>query len=247
VQAIFKLYEGLKRQGPGSKSTTVRALNAVRKKLPQSSKILDIGCGCGAQTLDIAESISGDITAVDVYQPYLDNLLERGEMRKLKASLKVLNSDMRQLSFPEETFDLIWSEGAIYLMGMENGLKLWKNFLKHTGFIVFSEISWFLENPPHEIFKFWRANYPAIKSISQNLDTIKTLGFTIVDHFSLPDDTWMENYYAPLLNRITDIQQSANISTSMQEVIDETLLEVELYRKYSTWYGYEFYIIQPLR
>jgi len=151
---------------------------------------------------------------------------------------------MSQLSFPDGIFDLIWSEGAIYLMGMENGLKRWNNFSKPDGFIAFSEISWFLDNPPDELSKYWKVNYPPLKSISQNLESIKNLGFTILDHFSLPENNWIDNYYSPLLEKIKHLQESHDIDENMEETINETYTEFELYRKYSKWYGYEFYIVQ---
>jgi ubiquinone/menaquinone biosynthesis C-methylase UbiE len=244
VEAIFKLYEGLKRQGPGSKRTTLHALDVIKENLPDSPKILDIGCGCGAQTLDLAENIDGNITAVDVYQPYLDHLLERSKSRNIIASIIILNKDMQNLSFPKSSFNLIWSEGAIYLMGMENGLKLWKNFLADSGFIAFSEISWFRDDPPEKLSRFWNANYPQLNTISQNLESIEKIGYKIIDHFSLSDDTWWENYYHPLLRKIEKIQHIPTMPQDMQEVIDETYEEIEIFREFSDWYGYEFYIIQ---
>jgi ubiquinone/menaquinone biosynthesis C-methylase UbiE len=95
MESIFKLYEGLKRQGSGSKTTTLHALDIVKRMIQESPVILDVGCGCGAQTLDLAENISGEITAVDIYQPYLDTLTEHAKHKDLKASIKTLNSDMQ--------------------------------------------------------------------------------------------------------------------------------------------------------
>ncbi|MGE5484827.1 MAG: hypothetical protein ACM3X4_07420 [Ignavibacteriales bacterium] len=48
---------------------------------------------------------------------------------------------MLQLSFPPESFDLIWSEGAIYIMGFGNGLTAWKPLLRRGGYVVVSELS----------------------------------------------------------------------------------------------------------
>ena len=119
MDAIFLLYEGLDRLGPGSRETTLHAIDIVRNKLPGSLRIIDIGCGTGSQTIDLAENINGEIPAVDIYQPYLDDLLLKSEKRTLKSSIKTLNQNMQNLSFPKSSFDLIWSEGAIYLAGME--------------------------------------------------------------------------------------------------------------------------------
>lgn len=55
--------------------------------------------------------------------------------------VKALNMSMLQLSFPPESFDLIWSEGAIYIMGFGNGLTAWKPLLRRGGYVVVSELS----------------------------------------------------------------------------------------------------------
>jgi SAM-dependent methyltransferase len=55
---------------------------------------------------------------------------------------------MKDLPFGREQFDLIWSEGAIYIMGFEQGLRAWKVFCKKGGHIVVSDCAWFEQNPP---------------------------------------------------------------------------------------------------
>jgi hypothetical protein len=40
---------------------------------------------------------------------------------------------MDKLPFGDNIFDLIWSEGAIYIMGFEKGIALWKRHLKPEG------------------------------------------------------------------------------------------------------------------
>jgi hypothetical protein len=65
---------------------------------------------------------------------------------------------------------LIWSEGAFYIIGFENGLLEWKRLLKPNGCIVVSHISWLRENPPEELRKFWTECCPNIKMIEDNLE-----------------------------------------------------------------------------
>ena len=40
---------------------------------------------------------------------------------------------MDRLVFDENSFDVIWSEGAIYNIGFEKGLSLWRKYLKDNG------------------------------------------------------------------------------------------------------------------
>lgn len=244
MEEIFKLYEGLARQGPGSYMATRRALCSVEAQLPDQPRILDIGCGAGAQTLALAELINGSITAIDIYQPFIEQLLKSISGRKLKATINCLNQDMRSLSFPEQSFNLIWSEGSIYLIGFETGLNDWKRLLKSSGFIVVSEISLFSENPNRAVTQYWQKYYPEIKSIDENLEIIEKLEFEIIDYFNLTADSWWSNYYEPLLQRIDQFNRFGDIHHRMQKVIAETLEEIDMFKKYSDQYGYEFYIMQ---
>ena len=68
---FYQVFESLPRQGPGCTGATRKAYSYL-PPLPQDAKILDIGCGSGTQTRDLAALTSGTITAVDNHQPFLD-------------------------------------------------------------------------------------------------------------------------------------------------------------------------------
>ena len=50
---FFELFSGLPRQGPGSAASTRRALGLVPGVGPRT-RVLDIGCGTGDQTMVLA-------------------------------------------------------------------------------------------------------------------------------------------------------------------------------------------------
>ncbi|NVM05200.1 MAG: SAM-dependent methyltransferase, partial [Candidatus Helarchaeota archaeon] len=54
MDLIFELHTDLPREGPGSNEFTRKAF-LMLKNLPQEPKILDIGCGSGMQTIEIAK------------------------------------------------------------------------------------------------------------------------------------------------------------------------------------------------
>ena len=141
MEMFFKLYEGLDREGPGSRAMTERAYRMCQG-LPSRPAILELGCGSGGATMDLAAITQGTITATDVYQPFLDQLMERAARQEVAVRVTALKRDMAELDFPPESFDLIWCEGAAYIMGVDQALSYWRQFLKPGGYVVLSDAVW---------------------------------------------------------------------------------------------------------
>jgi ubiquinone/menaquinone biosynthesis C-methylase UbiE len=212
--------------------------------LPQEPLILDVGCGPGMQTMDLLTLTRGMITAVDNYQPFLDELERRAVQKNFSHRVQTVNQDMGSMNFEPESFDVIWSEGAIYLMGFENGLKSWKRFLKKEGYIAVSEISWLKPFSPDNLRAFWEAEYPAICDIDENLNIIRESGYRDIKHFTLPETAWWESYYAPLENRLPGFIEKYKGDDQAQAVIQMIQAEIDLYKTYSEYYGYIFYVMR---
>ena len=151
---FYTVFESLPRQGPGCTGATRKAFSHL-PPLPADAKILDVGCGSGTQTRDLAALTSGTITAVDNHQPFLDSIARWAGKQGMQDRIKTVCASMDALPFEKGQFDLIWSEGAIFIIGFENGLKTWKPFLKKGGFMVVSDADWFEPNPPQELMQWW--------------------------------------------------------------------------------------------
>ena len=126
---IISLHIKLYRQGPGSDEETLKAIKLTGLSELTELTILDLGCGTGAQTNVLANHLNGTIIALDLFQPFLDVL----EARIKHPNVRTFQGSMDDLPFEKESFDLIWSEGAVYNMGFENGLKYLHPFLKKNG------------------------------------------------------------------------------------------------------------------
>ena len=240
-KVFLDVQSGLPRQGPGSDDSTLRALS-ICSRLPDKAVVLDIGCGPGMQTLALARASDASIVAVDIHQEYLEELKMRADAAGLGERIEIVSEDMQTLSFREHSFDLIWSEGAAYIMGFENALRSWKKLLKARGYIAVSELVWLYADPPGEVAEFFCGEYPAMTDIETNLATIRSSGYELIDHFTLPDATWWENYYTPLEAKLPLLTQKYAGDSVALEIIERAKVEMGMRRRYSEVYGYEFFI-----
>jgi len=64
---ICEYFSSIERQGPGSPDATLKALSFI-DNLSDESKIADLGCGTGGQTMVLARNTTGHITGIDLYQ-----------------------------------------------------------------------------------------------------------------------------------------------------------------------------------
>ncbi|MEV4383080.1 class I SAM-dependent methyltransferase [Streptosporangium sp. NPDC049644] len=122
VTAFFALHDGLPRQGPGSDATTSRLL-ALAGPLPPRPRVLDIGCGPGRASLVLAEEAAAQVTALDLHQPFLDELTRAAAARGVGHAIRTIRASMADLPFPSESFDLIWAEGSAYHIGFDTALR----------------------------------------------------------------------------------------------------------------------------
>ena len=240
---FYELFSDIPRQGPGSNEYTRKAYMSL-PNLALQPNILDVGCGSGMQTLELARISEGETTALDNYQPFLDDLRKRAKSEGLDNKIKTLNVSMFELPFAKSTFDLIWSEGAIFIIGFEKGLREWKPFIKQGGYLVVSELSWIKPDAPDELRTYLEGEYPAIKNIAENMEIIRQADYDEVASFILPESDWWDNFYNPLQRRTNQLRRKYAENLEALVVLDASQLEIDMYRKYSPYYGYVFYLMQ---
>jgi len=239
--ALFRLHAGLPRQAPGSDACTREALQRL-PRLPSVPTVVDFGCGPGRSALVLAGTLRARVIALDLHQPFLDQLKEAADGRGLSRLIEARRGDMAAPGFAPGTLDLIWSEGAIYLLGFASGLRLWRPLLTPRGFIVVSECSWLSAERPAEAAAFWREAYPAMGGIADNVARARAEGFAVLGTLVLPEQAWWEEYYGPLLARVERLRSQAD--APLRAAIRALLAEVDLFRRYRHAYGYVFYLMR---
>jgi ubiquinone/menaquinone biosynthesis C-methylase UbiE len=102
--------------------------------LKNKKNILDVGCGTGAVTLDIAQSTNGQVTGIDIDKEKLD------EARKVLlriSNIKLMEADAIDLPFEDETFDLVvFNVVLIYIRDQQKALNEMARVTKNGGHVM---------------------------------------------------------------------------------------------------------------
>ena len=241
-EIFFEVYESLPRQGPGDRACTARALGLCRD-LPRSPVVLDLGCGVGGQTLHLAELTSGSIIAIDSHAPSIERLRATVAERGLAHRIRPLVGDIARPDQAFESFDLIWSEGALYNIGIENALRIYRGLLRPHGYLAFTDAVWCQENPPPEV-KASFDDYPTMGRVSDVLAAIEKNGFSLAGHFTLPDEAWWNDFYTPMKRRIEELRGKYTDDADAVTALEQIAREPEMHRRHSDYYAYEFFVVR---
>jgi SAM-dependent methyltransferase len=209
-----------------------------------ATRVLDVGCGTGMQTRVLARNAPARFVAIDSHPPFVDELNREAHALGIADRLEARVGDMRQLDFAPGSFDLIWCEGAIYVMGFEAGLREWRRLLAPGGHVVVSEACWMKPDPPPECSAFWAREYPAIRSTSALLEAIDECGYETVGHFPLPPSSWWDDYYRPLQKHVTDFRLRHREEPDAQGLAARVQREIDVWHAYSEFYSYEFFVMR---
>lgn len=242
-RVFFEVHRDLPREGPGSRDSTARAL-ALAGPLPERPRVLDIACGPGAQTIDLAELLpDAQITALDNHAPFLAELERRAASRGLADRIETREGDMAALPFAAGSFDLIWCEGAAYLMGVGNALSAWRPLLRPGGRLALSEAVWLRPDPPERVRRCF-AEYPAMGDVEACRLLVRESGYTLLGDFVLPEHAWWDDYYAPMQARLAALAPRYAGDAAAEAVLREHRDEIEMWREFAGWYGYVFLVMK---
>lgn len=241
---FWRIHDGLPREGPGNDASTRKAFQLI-EGLPPRPRILDVGCGPGMQTLELARLSEGLITAVDTHQPFLDELARRSKRAGFAERIRTVNASMDRMPFEPESFDLIWCEGAIYFMGLFEGLAAWQPLLHDPGFVAVTHPCWLKADVPQEARDNWASEGFAMTTIENDMRAVARAGYALLGHFVLPEEAWWDHYYTPMAARLAALRGGATSPNSLQRIA-EADAEIDAYRRFPDCYGYVFFVMQKL-
>lgn len=241
-QLLIDLHREGARQGPGGDDETRFAIALSGLGDARDLRVADIGCGTGASTMVLARELDAHVTAVDMIPEFLQTLDDVADHEGLSDRVTTQAASMESPPFEDGSLDAIWSEGAIYAMGFERGIRTWRRFLKPNGILAVSELTWFTRRRPKSLERHWRREYPEVDTASAKMTVLEDSGYAPLGYFTLPDRCWMENYYQPLLARFDAFLARNGHSKAARAVVETEMTEISLYESHSAYFGYGFYL-----
>jgi ubiquinone/menaquinone biosynthesis C-methylase UbiE len=202
---------------------SMKAFNLLPKI--KKGRLLDIGCGTGVPTILIATHSDFEIIAIDIDQELLDILDNKIKNQGLEDRIKTRNLSLFELDFPEESFDVIWAEGSLNIIGFKRGLTEWERLIKKGGFLVIHDDA---------------------TNIKNKLEIIKNTGYKIIEHFVLPDDAWELKYCIPLHERIKKIKNNHKNKPEILKNLKRYEEEIDMFKTDPEQFRSAFYIIQKI-
>ena len=252
--AFFDLHSDNPREAPGDRASTLRALAAVTAE-HNPRRILDIGCGPGLQTQHLLDELLDEsntknteddaieLVAADLNPPFVAQV-NQWSANYPAGVVRAVQADMTKLRLGEllgaQPFDLIWCEGAAYIMGITEALRQWRSLLTEPGYIAFTECVFLQESVPEAVQRNW-AEYPAMTTVEGAANWVREAGFELLDCFVLPPEAWWA-YYDPLQLRVDKLRDRYLNDPDGTLVIEEGQSEIDVYREYGDYFGYAFFV-----
>ena len=240
-EIFFEVYENLPRQGPGNRDCAAKALRLCTG-LPRVPMIVDLGCGVGGQTLHLADLTTGSIVAVDSHAPSIERLRATLAARGLSQRVQAQVGDMAHLNLPQESYDLVWSEGALYNIGIGSALRICHRLLRPGGYIAFTDAVWRKEDPPPEVKASFDLDYPTMGTATDVEAAVRLAGFEFTGRFTLPDAAWWDDCYSPMEQRILELRRKYGNDAEALAALDQLAREPAMHRRYSDYYAYDFFV-----
>jgi SAM-dependent methyltransferase len=206
--------------------------------------VLDIGCGPGLQTVDLAELLpEARITAIDAHAPYLEQLERLAGERGLAGRIDARPGNLFDLGFPAHCFDLVWCEGAAYILGFGEAVSAWVRLLAPGGRLVISEPVALEAELPDRVEAFWKSAYPPMTDVAGCRERAVQAGAEVLGDFVLPDAAWFDHYYGPMEARITKLRGRYRGDALAEAVLNDCQEEIDLYRSAGHAYGYAMFVM----
>ena len=188
-------------------------------------RILDIGCGTGIPTLELAKLSNGKITGIDIDQDSLNKLNIKIIQEGLSDRIETFNRSVYDTKFEDETFDIIWEEGVIHLLDFKKAITECNRILKLSGYMISGE---------------------ATNWADKKLKHFPKYGFKVLKQIPWAEECWWREYYAPLEKKINKLRKKYENLDDIEEIKNH-LTEIEMIRRNPKGFECTTYILQKIK
>ena len=235
--AFFAVHRDLPREGPGL-AEDVAWVGGLIGISPQG-QVCDAGCGPGGDLAALRQLVpEGRIDGFEKVPHFVDAARKRfaGD-----PSVRIFAASMEGLSGP---YDLIWSAGAVYFLGVARALNAWRGALSDQGAVAFSHPCLFTDAPSKAALAFWEAEPGGIETELTTRDEIAAAGWRVLAARPLSDAAWAA-YYEPIEARC-DALEAAGVSEAVAAAIAAARKEASDWRTVARETGYMLYVVRPV-
>ena len=109
-----------------------------------------------------------------------------------------------------------------------------------------TEVVYLVPKPPAPVIQFFENEYPDIKDVKSKIELIQNEGFHLISNFTLPESAWLDSYYLPMEEELSRLNKKYRGNKIALGVFEDLRNEINFYKKYSEFYGYEFFIMQKV-
>ena len=229
-EGFWRLHSDLPREGPGEPADVAWALDVT--DTPDGARILDAGCGPGADLLTFSEMRPrARLTGIEAHVPFAEAARAR-----LGSGVEVRVGDMRDARGP---WDLIWCAGALYFLGIGAALSAWRGTLAPGGAVAFTEPFTAPGAAPGSA-AIWEG-YPAADEAGIAA-RVRHAGWRVIGARRLGPAAW-EAYLGPLEARIAALRPGAD--AALTAALDAAEREAALWRADPGGIGYAQLAVRP--
>ena len=186
-------------------------------------RILDLGCGTGIPTLELARLSGGDVLGIDIDRHALDILDRKIEEAGLNHRVRTKKCSITDMDLPDGYFDIIWSEGSIFVLGFGNGLTRFRPLLKDKGCLVVHDEA---------------------GDIQEKLKIISNCGYDLLGDFELSRDVWWTEYFEPLQNVIDTLKKDHDIDAGIAAQLAKDQRDIDMFLDDPTRFCSVYFVIQ---
>ena len=234
METFFVLHSDLPREGPGTDADVAWACQLAG--VARDGTVLDAGSGPGGDVTALLAAVpEGSVLAVDSHGGFAAEAQKRFEGDR---RVRALAGDMMAQEGP---FDLIWSAGAIYFVGVTKGLMGWRAALAPGGVVAFSSPCLFREAPAKAVIDLFEG-YP-VPDAEGIAAEIAAAGYELLGTRRVSDAGW-EAYYQPMEARIAELRPGAD--AALVAVLEDAEREIATWRAHRADFGYLTCVARPV-